>query len=151
MSDVVKYFIQLLIALSGAYLVAFLALKKMYEDKLWDKKYNAYVNLIEAFNDYISYCASKKDNYEEHYEGLGDSDLYQRYAVAHGIILKSQSVGALLLPDNVMKELECLKNREVLDFNTNPIQDYYEEEYKVHVETLNVILPMMKNDLRGTS
>lgn len=141
----------LLAGIVGAYLTARLSLWKFYSEKWWNKKEEAYTEIIESLYDLLQYCEIKKEDYGD---GAGCSggtleELRVRHAAAVWKIKKAAAVGALIISPKSVAALKELRERPQLDWNSNPPWEVYEEDYKHYKAALEKIMVCAKEDLRS--
>jgi hypothetical protein len=139
-------------AIVASYLAARWSLRRFYSEKWWERKENAYAEIIDALYDILQYCEIQKEDYGG---GTGYSEnkikeLAERYSQAFWKIKKATDIGAFVVSleaENILKELH---NRPRLEWDKNPPWDIYEQDYKYYRDALTRIVDVAKRDLKAT-
>ncbi|HFX6224400.1 hypothetical protein [Acinetobacter nosocomialis] len=139
-----------IIAIVSSYLTSIWTMKKFYTEKWWDRKEQAYTEIINAIYDMVQFFKVHKENYGQ--DGfISDeraADLNQKYSNGMRKLYRATDLASLYISDNAVNELIKLRNREVLDQLSNPSWEVYESEYKYHKQTLDELLVIAKKDLK---
>lgn len=136
-------------ALLGSYLAARWSMKKFYSEKWWDRKEQAYAEIIDALYDVIQYCEIKKEDYGQGtgYSSEKESEFSSNYTAAFWKIKRATDVGAFVISAEAQSVLKNLRERPKLNWEENPPWDLYEEDYEAHLNALNKIVELAKKDL----
>ncbi|WP_413505351.1 hypothetical protein [Photobacterium phosphoreum] len=113
---------------------------------------NAYEEIIVALYDMIKYFRVHKEDYGQ---GTGlshdrEHELLQKYITASSSLNKATDIGAFYISENSVAILQKLRDREQLDYCTNPKFDVCEQEYHEHDKALKELLLSAKADLKTT-
>ena len=137
-------------AILASYLAAKWSLRKFYTEKRWQRKENAYVEIIDALYDLIQYCEIKKEDYGggTGYSEDKESFFAERYSQAFWKIKKATDIGAFVVSPNATIILKELRDRPKLDWDDNPSWDIYQQDYEYYREALNKIVQVAKEDLK---
>ena len=116
------------------------------------RREQAYEEVIGALYDMIRYFRVHKEDYGQ---GTGlppnkERELLQKYISASSSLSKATDIGSLYISENAVKILQQLQRREQLDFCTEPKFEYFEQEYKEHEKSLNLLLSVAIQDLKRT-
>lgn len=142
--------IGIITACVAAYLSSRWAVKKFYKEKRWERKNEAYEEIIDALYDLLQYCEIGKNDYGQ---GSGYSEekykeIIEAYNQGYWAIKKISSVKQYFYSNEVCLILDKLNNRKKLKWRENPTWDIYEEEYIAYKEALDAIIKGAKKDLR---
>ena len=100
----------------------------------------------------IKYFRVHKEDYGQ---GTGlshdrEHELLQKYITASSSLNKATDIGAFYISENSVAILQKLRDREQLDYCTNPKFDVCEQEYHEHDKALKEFLLSAKADLKRT-
>lgn len=96
------------------------------------KKEKAYVGIIDSLYNLLRHCEVHKEDYGQG-AGLSESKLIElrnNYSSAFLAIKKTTDIGAFIISTEAHDVLKKLNERELLDWDTNPSFDIYENEYQ---------------------
>jgi hypothetical protein len=136
-------------AIIGSYLAAKWSLKKFYSEKWWDRKDQAYTEIIGALYDVIQYCEILKEDYGQGtgYSKEKQSELAANYTAAYWKIKRATDIGAFVISESAQEILKELSERPRLEWEENPPWEIYEADYEAHQKALSRIVKIAKADL----
>lgn len=139
-----------IIAIVSSYLTSIWTMKKFYTEKWWDRKEQAYTEIINALYDMVRFYEVYKEDYGQDYFISEEraTDLRQKYSNGMRKLHRATDLASLYVSDDAANELVKLRNREALDQRSNPSWEVYESEYKYHKQTLDELLIIAKKDLK---
>jgi len=138
-------------AILASYLATKWSLRKFYSEKWWQRKENAYIEIIDALYDLIQYCETQKEDYGS---GTGYSEckikkFRERYNRAFWEIKKTTDIGAFVVSSQAATILKELRDRPKLEWTENPPWEIYEQDYEYYKDALNKIIQVAKEDLKA--
>jgi len=135
--------------LIAAFFAARWSVKKFYKEKWWERKEQAYVEIINSLYDVVQYLEIMKEDYGQGtgYSKESESELRQKYSSGYWNIKKATDVGAFVISDKAQKVLIDLKERPKLNWREEPSWEIYESDYLAYRETLDKIVVLAKADL----
>ena len=153
--EIPLWLISFFTALSATFFGYLIAVKKFKNEKIWQEKYQAYQNILSALETMLlwandTYCENK------FLPTIGTDKLpfteWQSFSNARREIFKSSCIGKLLLPDEVVIELNNLESK-LWDEDMNASDDYCSSDKHQRSEMLaeharnieNIIQPRLKN------
>ncbi|MBJ8454301.1 hypothetical protein I6M90_21410 [Acinetobacter bereziniae] len=138
------------IAIISSYLTSMWTMKKFYTEKWWDRKEQAYTEIINALYDMTQFYKVFREDYGQHdfISKNRSSELHQQHSIALKKIHRATDLASIYVADDAVKVLVHLRNRESLDYDSNPLWEVYELEYINHNQTLEEILKIARKDLR---
>lgn len=134
----------------AAYLSSKWAVKKFYKEKNWERKNEAYEEIINAIYDLLQYCEIEKDDYGQgtDYPDGKMKEIVEAYNHGYWKIKKITILKQYSYSKEVCSILDALNNREKLEWNENPSWEIYESEYIAYKNALDSIIKAAKKDLR---
>jgi hypothetical protein len=143
-------FIGIISSCIAAYLSSSWAVKKFYKEKRWERKNEAYEEIINALYNLLQYCEIEKKDYGQ---GSGYSDgkkkeIIDSFNQGYWTIKKISTLKQYFYSNDVCSILDKLNNREKLEWNENPSWEIYENEYIAYKNALDDIIKAAKRDLR---
>lgn len=127
----------------GAYVTAIWAFRRFRHEKLWERKHEAYVRLLEAFHTMdVSIRRIQAD------ESNRTDEEKSRYGSAVGDVVHAVNVGKLILSAGTIAVLEHFRrrNREI-DYSKQDSSQKYSEIRALIVESLDKIVCAARKDL----
>ena len=124
-------------------------MKRLYSEKWWQRKEQAYTEIIEALYDLLQYCEIKKEDYGEREESETMKDMADKYTLAYWKVKKATTIGAFSLSAEAAKVLIDLNKRPRLDWHENPSWEIYEYDYQFYIEALGKIVKAANDDLQA--
>ncbi|BCA98449.1 hypothetical protein NCU84_18885 [Acinetobacter baumannii] len=125
-------------------------MKKFYTEKWWDRKEQAYTEIINALYDMIQFYKVYKEDYGQD-DFISDeraTDLRQKYSDGIRKLYRATDLATLYVSEEAVNVLVKLRNREILDQRSNPLWEVYELEYKYYNQSLTQLLIIAKKDLK---
>lgn len=125
-------------------------MKKFYTEKWWDRKEQAYTEIINALYDMVQFYKVYKEDYGQD-DFISDeraTDIRQKYSDGMRKLYRATDLATLYVSEDAAQELVRLRNREFLDRDSNPPWEVYELEYEYHNQTLVKLLIIAKKDLK---
>ncbi|ARN29890.1 TPA: hypothetical protein LUC54_000898 [Acinetobacter baumannii] len=138
------------IAIVSSYLTSIWTMKKFYTEKWWDRKEQAYTEIINALYDMIQFYKVYKEDYGQD-DFISDeraTDLRQKYSDGIRKLYRATDLATLYVSEEAVNVLVKLRNREILDQRSNPLWEVYELEYKYYNQSLTQLLIIAKKDLK---
>ncbi len=138
------------IAAVSSWITVQLSLRKFRREKWWERKADAYANVIEALH-------YSKQFSEEHFEAAikgreispdKDAELRAEAKKANAEISRVASMGAFLLDDKAINRLALLGREENEAGNTTDWYEYLEGDLKATSSCLDDIIKIAKADLK---
>lgn len=138
-------------AVLASYLAAKWSLRKFYSEKWWQRKENAYVDIINALYDLVQYCEIRKEDYGG---GAGcpedkEKKFAERYSQAFWKVKKATDIGAFVVSPKAAIILKELRDRPKLEWAERPPWEIYEQDYKYYKDALNKFVQVAKEDLKA--
>lgn len=126
------------------------AVRRFYKQKNWERREQAYEEIINALYDVIQYCAVQKEDYGQ---GTGlseerENELYSKYRTAISSLSKATDIGSFYITNQAYKILVELRERESFNPNEEPWFDIFESEYQAHKNALNLLMEIARKELR---
>ncbi|MDH2634534.1 hypothetical protein [Acinetobacter nosocomialis] len=125
-------------------------MKKFYTEKWWDRKEQAYTEIINALYDMLQFYKVYKEDYGQD-DFISDeraTDLRQKYSDGLRKLYRATDLATLYVSEEAVNVLVKLRNRESLDQRSNPLWEVYELEYKYYNQSLTQLLIIAKKDLK---
>lgn len=134
-----------------ASLGAWLATRRFYLEKHWDRKARAYEEIIRALHDAVQFCQVHKEDYGQ---GTGMNpdqgmELQQKYLSAISILHKAMDIGAFYISDKGVQILSDLRKREVSKEGEEPSFEIWAQEYAFHKAALEKLIALSRKELRS--
>ncbi len=141
-------------AFLSAYLSAYLATRRIFQEKQWKRKEYVYSKIIEKIYDALCFAKSEIRRYKKNNSSSNNNDLEARYYEAYSEIVKTIMIGSFVISkkgtsilDEMKKQLDGLKP-ETEGIKTRDFQKIREKEAKIYEETLTKIIEHAKQDLK---
>jgi len=141
--------IGIITTVAAAFLSAKWAVQQAIQQKWWERKESAYIEIIEALHDllrYSSMCA------EENSTGTADhrknSEFSGRYSEAYWKIQKMTDIGAFVISDAAAGILSKLRDKPPLEWNDNPPWEIYGADCAHYRDALEDIKRCAMKDLK---
>lgn len=152
MKEIMLPILSLIVGIISAIITAWWSLRKIYTEKWWDRKEKVYTEIIETIYDILQYCEVKRDTEQEdrHFPEEKIRELQNKYSNAYWRLKKITDISGFVISPEASIILNELKSRPKLSWMNNDPWDIYNEEYKAHKNTLDIILEIAKNDLKYT-
>ncbi|MFT4919815.1 MAG: hypothetical protein ACI8RU_002442 [Zhongshania aliphaticivorans] len=111
--EIPMWFVSFCTALLAAFFGSLLAIKKFKKEKIWSEKYKAYQDVLSALEAMLlwaneTYCHQKMIP-TKGTQGIEGGN-WPSFSEARRVIAKTTRVGSLLLPTEVIDELEALES-----------------------------------------
>ena len=138
-------------AILASYLAAKWSLRKFYSEKWWQRKENAYVEIIDALYDIIQYCEIRKEDYGggTDYSEDQEKNFAERYSQAFWKIKKVTDIGAFVVSSKAAIILKELRDRPKLEWDKDPPWEIFQQDYEYYKDALNNIVKVAKEDLKA--
>lgn len=136
-------------AVIASYLAARWSMKRLYSEKWWQRKEQAYSDIIEALYDLLQYCEFKKEDYGDREESDKMKEIAEKYTSAYWKVKKATTIGAFSLSEDATRILRELNERPKLEWYENPSWEIYEHDYKFYAEALEKLVSAANNDLKA--
>jgi len=135
----------------ASYFAAKWSVRKFYLEKWWQRKEDAYVEIIDALYDLLRYCQIRKEDYGggTRYSEDQEKQFDERYSQAIWKIKKATDIGAFVVSAKAAIALKELQNRPKLEWDRNCPEDIYEQDYQYYKDALNKIVNVAKEDLKA--
>ena len=139
-----------LISVITSYLTAKFAISKFYTEKWWERKEQAYTEIINALYDMVQFYQVFKEDYgqDDFISQERSLELHQRHNEGFRRVRRATDLATLYMSDDAAKLLKKLREREGLHEQTNPMWDVYEDEYNSHSNALDKLIMIAKKDLK---
>ncbi len=140
----------ILISVITSYLTAKFAISKFYTEKWWERKEQAYTEIINALYDMVQFYQVFKEDYgqDDFISQERSLELHQRHSEGFRRVRRATDLATLYMSDDAAKLLKKLGEREGLHEQTNPMWDVYEDEYNAHSNALDKLIIIAKKDLK---
>jgi hypothetical protein len=141
----------IVVAVFSSFLAAQWAMKKFYTEKWWERKEKAYTEIINALYDMVQFYEVFKEDYgqDNFISELRSRELHQRHTKAYWTVRRATDLASLYVSDEAVKVLKNLREREVFDYEANPLWDIYDLEHKQHSQSLEKLIQIASKDLKG--
>ncbi len=138
------------IAIVSSWVTVQLSLRKFRIEKWWERKADAYANVIEVLHNSQEFSVQHLEADEEGREISADRDaeLRAKSKAAYAEIRRVANTGAFLLSDQAMVRLARLRKEEDEGSNTNDWIEYLEGDWKATSTCLDEIIEIAKKDLK---
>ena len=147
----IKFLPGILTAIIASYFAARWSLRKLYSEKWWERKEQAYSDIIASLYDIIQYCEFKRDQHEYgrkiHEER--EKEIESRYSEAYWKLKKVTDIGGFVISKDAVDVLKDLRGRPKLNWNENPPDEIYGEDFKYHKDALEKIITIANKDLKA--
>ena len=139
-----------LISVITSYLTAKFAISKFYTEKWWERKEQAYTEIINALYDMVQFYQVFKEDYgqDDFISQERSLELHQRHSEGFRRVRRATDLATLYMSDDASKLLKKLRERAGLHEQTNPMWDVYEDEYNSHSNALDKLIMIAKKDLK---
>ena len=149
MNEIPNIILAILLSFLAAYFGGYFAIRGFYQKKSWERRAQAYEELVAALYDVVQYCAIQKEDYGQ---GTGLSadqelELWQDYRAACSAIKKATDIGLLYVSAPVYQVLLDLRKQPMLNPEHEPRFDVYEQEYEKHDSAMKEIISIASKDL----
>lgn len=149
MNEIPNIILAILLSFLAAYFGGYFAIRGFYQKKSWERRAQAYEELVAALYDVVQYCAIQKEDYGQ---GTGLSadqelELWQDYRAACSAIKKATDIGLLYVSAPVYQVLLELRKKPMLNPEHEPWFDVYEQEYEKHDSAMKEIISIASKDL----
>ncbi|WPD22378.1 MAG: hypothetical protein SD837_19590 [Candidatus Electrothrix scaldis] len=111
--EVVKLSVQIAVSVGAAFLAAWLAAKRFKEDRLWEKKMEAYADLVDALHkmkfppgEHFDAAIGRRDIDKEY-----STELWREFSLARRNVLRIAESSSLLLSPELMEVVEEMESR----------------------------------------
>jgi ABC-type nitrate/sulfonate/bicarbonate transport system substrate-binding protein len=127
-----------------------LALRRFHAERWWERKAEAYSQIVEALYHAMEYCAahSDEDTTGQQISEEREKELSEGYVRAYRELRKATSVGAYIISDEVAEVLAKLEKRPRLDPKDCAWFEIYDADYQAYKTTLAEVRALAKKDLR---
>ena len=151
MEEFAKYTASILVGFISAYFGSLLAIVQFKKEKLWLRRKQAYVDIIDALYDLLQHCQIHKEDYGQGtgYSEEKENEFKERYNKAFWKIKKATDIGAFVISNEAHEVLMGLRNRERLNWEDNPRFDIYEHEYEHFKGALDQIVKIARKELNA--
>jgi hypothetical protein len=134
----------------AAFFSARWAIRRTFEEKWWERKEQAYIEIIDALYDLLRFSSFEVSRYQdsddqEHPKAKEFSVLYSN---AFWKVQKMTDIGSFVISESAAKVLQKLRDRPSLDWGENHPMEIREEESAHYREALNEIRICAKADLK---
>lgn len=151
MEELAKYTAPIFVGFISAYFGSLLAIGKFKKEKLWERREQAYVEIIDALYDLLQHCEIHKEDFGQGtgYSEAKEKEFGERYNKAFWKIKKATDIGAFVISNEAHEVLMGLRNREKLNWEDNPRFDIYEHEYEHFQGALDQIVKIARKELNA--
>jgi len=138
------------IAILASFFSSRWALRRMLADKWWDRKEQAYSEIINAIYDLVQFTEIKKEDYDKevHCSKERLEELRDRYRDAVWKIKRATTIGAFVISDESAAVLTKLQDRPQLEWGEHEPWDFYEHEYAGYKKALDDFCISARFDLQ---
>lgn len=141
--------------LSGALTIAlgsFFAIHVFYKKKAWERREQAYQEIISALYDIVQYCVIKKEDYgnEDSYRDRREAELIPDYLDALAVIKKATDTGFLYVSRKAFEVLLELRHTKMLNPMEEPSFEVYSAEHEKYKKAFDSLMDIAKKELRST-
>lgn len=138
------------LSLITAYLGFYFALQKFHQQKIWERREQAYSEIISALYDVSQYCFFQKNDYGQ---GTGlckekEEYLLSKYLDANELLEKATQIGLLYISEAAHQILRDLQQKPMLNPDQEPWFEVYKEEYDKHELARQKLTEVAQNELR---
>ena len=147
--EVVKYILQIVITVSGAFLAAWLATRRYRSDKWWDKKEAAYSELINALHQ-MKWPASEHIDAEFENRTINEEEsekLWREFKDARKNIWRIAESSSFLLSSDVLITVRQMEKDLGKARNAHTWFDHLDDQYGAVDKCLKDIKDIGKKDL----
>ena len=131
--EILKLIIQVAISIGAAFLAAWLAAKRFREDKLWEKKMEAYSELVDALHKMKFPPGEHFDAAIEHrdIDDAYSKELWREFKQARRNVLRIAESSSLLLSQEVMASVQKLELGLSKARSAHTWQEHLDEQWGV--------------------
>ena len=140
--------IGLITTICAAFFSAHWAVRRAFKERWWERKEQAYTDIIEALHNLLRYSALCANDYQDRSEHPKKKEFGERYTEAYWNIQKMTDIGPFVISNQAADILQKLRNKPQLEWNENPPWDIYEADCENYREALEGIRECAKIDLK---
>lgn len=135
----------------AAFLSARWAVRRAYAERWWDRKEQAYSEIIDALHDLLRYSSfeAERDLAGDSGEHPKEKEFALRYTEAYWKVQRMTDIGAFVISENAAQILQTLRDRPKLEWGDCPTFELREEEASRYREALDGIRKCARADLKG--
>ena len=141
--------IGLVTTVCAAFLSARWGVRRAFAERWWDRKVQAYSEIIDALHDMLRYSAFVADR-DLNGDGAThpkEQEFATRYTEAYWKLQRMTDIGAFVISEKAAHILQKLRDRPKLNWEDGPTFEIREEEAARYREALNGIRKCAKADL----
>jgi hypothetical protein len=142
-------FMGIIIAVATSTITVWLALKRFRAERWWERKALAYSAIVESLHHMKRWCEEHIEALELHRDIPKDKEeaLLVKFRKASEEIAKAQDVGAFIISNEAVKQLDALQKGLSSAENAEHLYDYLDMQLSPIIDCLNAIRKIAKNDL----
>jgi hypothetical protein len=124
----------LIVGILTAVISVRLALRRFHAERWWERKAEAYSQIVEALYHAMEYCSAHSDEALTGHQIGKEREriLADGWNRAYRELKKTTSVGAYIISDEVAEVLAKLEERPRLDFKNCPSFEFFEDDYMAY-------------------
>lgn len=137
-------------ALVTSFFAARWAYQQAYREKWWERKEQAYREIIEALHDLLRYAQLEYDCYKNYkkYEHPKSKEFGDKYIDAYWRVQRMTDIGSFVISEEAAEILCNLRKRNNPDYETDLPDEIRAGEIKLYKEALDGIRQCAKKDLK---
>lgn len=149
MDFLIQIFPGIFSALLGSYFSARWSIKKFHHEKWWERKYQAYTEIINSLYEANLYFELQKDDYghDSSHEVDKVRELAKKNFIAYLKIKKTIDIGAFIISEKAHAVLQELITQPRLKWEENPSWEIHQAEFEAYQKALKEIVKIAKVDL----
>ncbi|TKJ38316.1 MAG: hypothetical protein CEE38_06040 [Planctomycetes bacterium B3_Pla] len=138
----------------AAFLSARWAVRRAYQERWWDRKEQAYREIIDALHDLLRYSSFEADRELSREQGREQWDHPKRkefgalYAEAYWKVQRMTDIGPFVISENAAQILQKLRDRPKLEWGELPALELREQDAACYSEALDGIRKCARADLK---
>ena len=138
----------LLTAVFAAMLSARWAVRRAYQEKWWEKKHQAYSEIIESLHDHLRHADLCAQEYmSDRSDEAKSKEFAARSSEAHWRIKKAIDMGSLMITSEAIDILKALYSRKRLKWEENSPLDIYDEDCDHYRKAIQAICKIARHEL----
>ena len=134
----------------AAFLSARWAVRRAFEQRWWERKEQAYTEIIDALHDLLRYASFEADQYMSgnRSDHPKEKEFAARYSEAYWKVQRMTDIGPFVISKRAAEVLQKLRDRPRLSFEDDSPLEVREQETAHYREALDAIRKCARDDLR---
>lgn len=134
----------------AAFLSARWAVRRAYQERWWDRKEQAYREIVDALHDLLRYSSFEADRDLNGDRGghPKEKEFALRYSEAYWTVQRMTDIGPFVISQEAADILQKLRNRPKLEWGDGPAFELREQEASHYREALERIRECARKDLK---